>query len=151
MTILESIMGKIVGAAEKLLEPSEMQSHAAAPSIASGTTAAVTPSMVAPAASSTGAEPGQAMTAASQPVDVEAVLSRLSSGANSGGNWRNSIVDLLKLLNLDSSLSARTALANEVGVHVGADGSAEENMALHRAVMRKLAENGGKVPADLSA
>ena len=66
-----------------------------------------------------------------------------------GGNYQTSIVDLLKLLDLDSSLTARKELADELGVHVGEDGSAEENIALHKAVMAKLAENGGVVPDNL--
>jgi 3-oxoacyl-ACP reductase-like protein len=80
------------------------------------------------------------------PVDVEAVLTAMASAKGGGGNWETSIVDLLKLLDLDSSLDARKELANELDVHVGADGSAEENIALHKAVMSKLAENGGVVP-----
>lgn len=84
-----------------------------------------------------------------EPVDVEAVLTELASGKGGGGNWRTSIVDLLKLLDLDSSLSARKELGDELGVQAGADGSAEQNIALHKAVMRKLEENGGKVPASL--
>lgn len=68
-----------------------------------------------------------------------------------GGNWQTSIVDLLKLLDLDSSLSARKELGDELNVHAGADGSAEQNIALHKAVMQKLAENGGKVPAGMKA
>jgi hypothetical protein len=63
-----------------------------------------------------------------------------------GGNYETSIVDLLKLLDLDSSLTARKELANELNVHAGEDGSAEENIALHKAVMDKLAENGGVIP-----
>jgi len=90
--------------------------------------------------------PAQATT---QAVDVEAVLTRLASRRGGGGNWRTSIVDLLKLLDLDSSLDARKRLADELGVHAGAAGSAEENVALHKAVMRKLAENGGQVPDSL--
>lgn len=58
-------------------------------------------------------------------------------------------MDLLKLLDLDSSLAARKDLASELNVHVGADGSAEQNIALQKAVMAKLAENGGKVPDSL--
>ena len=84
-----------------------------------------------------------------QPVDVEAVLTRMASEHGGGGNWQTSIVDLLKLLGLDSSLAARRELANELNVHAGADGSAEENIALHKAVMDKLAENGGMVPDSL--
>lgn len=83
------------------------------------------------------------------PVDVEAVLSDLAESKGGGGNWRTSIVDLLKLLDLDSSLSARKELAEELNVHAGEHGSAEQNMALSKAVWRKLAENGGQVPASL--
>lgn len=86
---------------------------------------------------------------AGEPVDVEAVLTDMASKKGGGGNWQTSIVDLLKLLDLDSSLSARKELADELNVHVGADGSAEENIALHHAVMKKIAENGGKVPDSL--
>ena len=84
-----------------------------------------------------------------QSVDVDAVLTQLASQKGGGGNWRTSIVDLLKMLDLDSSLAARKDLASELNVHAGADGSAEQNMALQRAVMAKLAENGGKVPDSL--
>ena len=68
-----------------------------------------------------------------------------------GGNWQTSIVDLLKLLDLDSSLAARKDLANELNIHVGEDGTAEENIALHKAVMTKLAQNGGKVPESMKS
>ncbi len=83
------------------------------------------------------------------PVDVEAVLSALAEQKGGGGNWRTSIVDLLKLLDLDSSLTARKELGDELGIQVGADGSAEQNIALQKAVWKKLAENGGKVPDSL--
>jgi len=82
-------------------------------------------------------------------VDVEAVLSQMAAQKGGGGNYRQSIVDLLKLLDLDSSLAARKELADELNVRAGADGSAEQNIALHKAVMRKIAENGGKVPDSL--
>ena len=84
-----------------------------------------------------------------QSVDVEAVLTKLASTKGGGGNWKTSIVDLLKLLDLDSSLTARKQLAQELNVHAGADGTAEQNIALSKAVMQKLAENGGKVPDSL--
>jgi hypothetical protein len=85
-----------------------------------------------------------------QSVDVEATLGQLAAKKpGGGGNWRTSIVDLLKLLDLDSSLEARKTLAGELGVHAGADGTAEQNIALQKAVMAKLAENGGKVPDSL--
>ena len=73
--------------------------------------------------------------AAPQNVDVGAVLSEMASMKGGGGNYQSSIVDLLKLLDMDLSLDARKELANELNVHVGADGSAEENIALHKAVM----------------
>ena len=84
-----------------------------------------------------------------QSVDVDTVLTKLASTKGGGGNWKTSIVDLLKLLDLDSSLTARKQLAQELNVHAGADGSAEQNIALSKAVMQKLAENGGKVPESL--
>lgn len=90
---------------------------------------------------------GQAVGGA--PVDVEAVLTDLASRKGGGGNWRTSIVDLLKMLDLDSSLAARKELASELNVHAGADGSAEQNMALSKAVWQQLAQNGGKVPDSL--
>ena len=73
----------------------------------------------------------------------------MAASKGGGGNYKSSIVDLLKLLDLDSSLQARKDLANELNVHTGADGSAEENIALHKAVMDKLAANGGIVPDDM--
>ena len=94
-------------------------------------------------------QPTQQPDAAIQPlsnVDVDKVLKEMAAKKGGGGNYRESIVDLLKLLDLDSSLQARKELANELGIHAGADGTAEQNIALHKAVMRKVAENGGKVP-----
>jgi len=112
---------------------------------------AATP-QAAPAAAPAAAAPAEAAPApapAPQAVDVGAVLSEMASMKDGGGNYQTSIVDLLKLLDLDSSLTARKELANELNVHVGEDGSAEENIALHKAVMAKLAENGGVVPDSL--
>jgi len=97
----------------------------------------------------TPAAPAAPTAPAPAPVDVEAVLTELAAGKGGGGNWRTSIVDLLKMLDLDSSLAARKELGQELGVHAGADGSAEQNIALQKAVWKKLAENGGKVPASL--
>jgi hypothetical protein len=85
-----------------------------------------------------------------QPVDVEQVLTQIAQQkGNPNLNWRTSIVDLLKLLDLDSSLQARKELGDELGIQAGADGSAEQNVALHKAVMRELEKNGGRVPAAL--
>lgn len=87
--------------------------------------------------------------AALQGVDVEAELARLAAAKNGGGNWKVSIVDLLKLFGMDSSLAARKVLAAELGVNAGPHGSAEQNIALHKAVLKAFAANGGKIPADL--
>ena len=86
-----------------------------------------------------------------QNVDIEAVLSDLAKKKGGGGNYRQSIVDLLKLLDLDSSLAARKELAEELKVSAGAHGSAEQNIALHKAVVRELEKNGGKVPESMRA
>jgi hypothetical protein len=114
---------------------------------------AATPAAQAPAAPATApVAPAAAPTptaSAPQSVDVGAVLSEMASMKGGGGNYRTSIVDLLKLLDLDSSLDARKELANELDVHAGPDGSAEENIALHKAVIAKLADNGGIVPDTL--
>lgn len=112
-----------------------------------------TPAPTAPAAPAATAQPqapAQAPTPASAPaVDVEAVLASMAEIEGGGGNWRTSIVDLLKLLKLDSSLEARKELADELGVNAGQAGSAEQNIALQKAVMKKLADNGGQVPDSL--
>lgn len=110
-----------------------------------------TPPPAAPAAAPNAA-PAPSLTPAPAPaaqVDVGAVLSEMAEMKGGGGNYSTSIVDLLKLLDLDSSLSARKELAQELGVHAGDDGTAEQNIALHKAVMAKLAENGGIVPDSL--
>ena len=127
MSIFGSIMSKIFSVADG---PVRSAATATAPSSAPAGPAAASPQ------------------ASPKPVDVEAILTQMASGKGGGGNWKTSIVDLLKLLDLDSSLSARKELATELNVP-GDDGSAEKNMALHKAVMQKLAENGGKVPASM--
>ena len=102
-----------------------------------------------PANTTTAAAPQAQPAAPLQNVDIDKVLSDLAAKKGGGGNYRESIVDLLKLLDLDSSLNARKELAQELGVNAGAHGSAEQNIALHKAVMRKVAENGGKVPESM--
>ena len=82
-------------------------------------------------------------------VDVEAVMTKLASENKEKLDWRKSIVDLMKLLQLDSSLGARKALAQELGYSGDTNDSATMNVWLHKQVMQKLAANGGKVPADL--
>ncbi len=118
---------------------------APAPAPAPQTTAAQpapTPTPAAPTPQAAPAAPAQA-------VDVEAVLSGIASKKGSDLNWRTSIVDLMKLLDLDSSLDNRKELATELGYTGAKDGSAEMNMWLIKAVMRELEKNGGTVPANL--
>lgn len=89
-------------------------------------------------------------TNAIEPVDVVAKLESLSTASAEKLNWKTSIVDLLKLLGLDSSLNSRKELATELGCPAEkmAD-SAQMNMWLHKQVLKKLAENGGNIPPEL--
>ncbi|HBC69839.1 MAG: DUF3597 domain-containing protein [Duodenibacillus sp.] len=96
-------------------------------------------------------EQAAAPAAAVEPVDVVAVCEALAKANPQKLNWKTSIVDLMKLLGIDSSLANRKALAQELNCPaelIGGDYS-KMNIWLHKAVMKKLAENGGKVPADL--
>lgn len=82
-------------------------------------------------------------------VDIEAVLEGMAAKSTEKLNWRTSIVDLMKLVGMDSSLAERKELAKELGYTGDTQDSATMNVWLHQQVMRKLAENGGKVPAAL--
>jgi Domain of unknown function (DUF3597) len=82
-------------------------------------------------------------------VDVAAVLDRMASESSQKLDWKHSIVDLMKLVGMDSSLSARRELAADLKYAGDTGDTATMNMWLHKEVMKKLAENGGKVPQDL--
>jgi hypothetical protein len=107
--------------------------------------APASPSSAAPA----GGAPASPSAAPSAPVDVTAILDDLAGKAGQKLDWRKSIVDLMKLLNLDSGLGSRKELAKELGYTGDMNDSASMNIWLHKQVMQKLAANGGKVPADL--
>jgi len=127
MSILGSLMGKILG-------HSDAKATAARPA--------------APAAAAPAAAPAPA--AAAPPlVDVETVLETMAAGTSQKLDWRNSIVDLMKLVGIDSSLANRKALAQELGYTGDMNDSAPMNIWLHKQVLRKLSENGGQVPANL--
>jgi hypothetical protein len=113
--------------------------------------AAQAPAGTAPAAPQAAPQsaPAAGAPAAVQQVDVEQVLTNMQAQSGQQLNWRSSIVDLLKLLGLDSSLQARKELAAELNYSGDTNDSASMNIWLHRQVMNKLAANGGKVPADL--
>ena len=88
-------------------------------------------------------------TAVATPVDVEAILTKMAAEKNEKLDWKHSIVDLMKLVGMDSSLSERKELAAELKYTGDTNDSAAMNIWLHKQVMKKLAENGGKVPQEL--
>jgi hypothetical protein len=96
-----------------------------------------------------GAQPAPAAAAPAQNVDVDAVLAGIAARKGQPSNYKSSIVDLMKLLDLDSSLENRKKLAGELGYTGALDGSAEMNMWLHRHTMRQLVAGGGHVSAEL--
>jgi len=96
------------------------------------------------------AKKAEAAEAAAKSVDVEAILDAAVKAKGIKLNWRVSIVDLMKALDLDSSLAARKELAADLKyTGTDPDGSAEKNIWLHKALMKALAENGGKIPKEL--
>lgn len=142
MSIFGNIMSKIFA-----------HSSAAAPAAPSQTGAGSAPSAdtaasaSAPASSATTA--GGASEGAKQSVDVGAVLNGLAAKNSQKLDWKHSIVDMMKLLDMDSSLSARKELAGELHYTGDTNDSAAMNIWLHKQVMQKLAENGGEVPEEL--
>ena len=128
MSIFGSIVSAIFGTAK-----------AAGSAVAGAASAATT-------AVTGGATKAQAMTRE----QVEASIQKVAdTSGHKDYNWKQSIVDLMKLLNLDSSLTARKQLAQELGYTGALDGSAEMNVWLHKQVMTKMMENGGTVPDSL--
>ena len=108
------------------------------------------PEAAQPAAAPAAAAPQPAAAMPVTPlVDVEAILTTMQQQNSQPLNWRTSIVDPLKLLNLDSSLASRKELADELHYTGDKNDTASMNIWLHKQVMIKLAENGGKVPAEL--
>jgi hypothetical protein len=108
-----------------------------------------TPAAATAAAATPAAQSAPAVAPAGAPVDVAAIMDNLASQATQKLDWRNSIVDLMKLINLDSSLAARKELAQELSYTGDMNNSASMNIWLHKQVMIKLAENGGEVPDEL--
>ena len=132
MSIFGSIMDKIFH------HPKAQAAPAPAPAAAAGAAPAAAPAP-------------EAAPAPMAAVDVEAVLTVMAQDNPQTLDWRHSIVDLMKLLSLDSSLTARKELAGELGYTGDTNDSATMNIWLHKQVMHKLEENGGKVPDDLKA
>jgi Pyruvate/2-oxoacid:ferredoxin oxidoreductase gamma subunit len=102
------------------------------------------------AASTTSASaPSSGPAAPAQTVDVAAIVDKAAAAKGEKLEWRTSIVDLMKALDIDSSLTARKELAKELGYTGDSNDSASMNIWLHKQVMVKLAANGGKLPADI--
>lgn len=144
-----SILGSIVSA---------ILHHGNASAAPTSTTSSAAPTPAAPEAPHTAPvdpAPSEPATTASAPaapsatVDVDAVLTQLAATHHERLDWKHSIVDLLKVLNLDSSLAARKELAKELHYSGDEHDTATMNMWLHREVIAELVKNGGKVPEDL--
>jgi hypothetical protein len=136
MSILGSLMGKILG------------NNAHAPDAKGNATATtIRPAPMTPTPSVSAPSPA---IAAPPKVDVELVLETMAAGTSQKLDWRNSIVDLMKLVGIDSSLANRKALAQELGFPGDMNDSAVMNVWLHKEVMRRLADNGGHVPSNLT-
>jgi 3-oxoacyl-ACP reductase-like protein len=133
MGVFSNIMGKIFGHKPKAAPAPAPAAPAPAPTQAEAAPAAVA---VAPA------PPPQV-------IDVTAALDDMAASAGQKLDWRHSIVDLMKLVGMESSLAERKELADELGYTGDKSDSATMNIWLHKQVMKKLEENGGKVPADL--
>ena len=144
MSVFGSIMSKIFN------HPAAAPAAAAAPPLATDSTTPSAPSAAAPASPTPEpAAPSQPPTSAGAPVDVGAVLADMAAKSSERLNYKTSIVDLMKLLGLDSSLDNRKTLAAELHFTGDTGDSAAMNIWLHKQVMDQLAANGGSVPADL--
>ena len=148
-TILSKIFGQHGGGAQGQAQAQPASGGAAQSPSGQGASGLATPaqSAVQPVPMQSAGQQGAA--APAQPVDVEAMLNQMMSQKGQTLNWRTSIVDLLKLLDLDSSLQARKQLAQELHYSGDTSDSASMNLWLHKEVMRQLAANGGKVPEEL--
>ena len=117
--------------------------------------AATPPSSATPAdggtapATGSASAPSSAPAAPAQSVDVAAILDKAVAAQKEKLEWRTTIVDLMKALNIDSSLSARKDLATELGYSGDKNDSATMNVWLHKKMMAELAANGGKLPSDV--
>jgi Domain of unknown function (DUF3597) len=149
-----SVFGNIVSAIFGSKHPASVTAATgpSAPSPSAGSATAPSPPTATAAGVSAPSAGTSAGSAAAKPIskaDVEAILAKLDEEQDEDYDWKTSIVDLMKLLKLDSGLGARKQLAQELGYTGALDGSAEMNVWLHKQVMTKLAETGGKVPDSL--
>ena len=140
MSILGKILGGIFNKKDAPATPTATQAPQPAPAPIPTPTAPPMPSAAAPTA-----------TAAPEAVDVAGILDFKNSVRDEKLNWRTSIVDLMKLLGLESSLSERKELADELGYTGDKSDSASMNIWLHKQVLQKIVDNGGQLPRDLTA
>ena len=145
MGFFDDIKNAIFGGPAQAAEP-EVAPSPSAPAGAATPSPVTRPAPAAPPASAPTAAPTATPAAA---VDVAAILDDAAKASGQKLDWRHSIVDLMKALGIDSSLSARKALAAELNYSGDTSDSASMNIWLHRQVIQKLKDNGGKVPADL--
>jgi hypothetical protein len=150
MSIFGAIKNAIFGGPAAAAEmPAASATAAAQPSLTVAAASSPAAPAASPAAPSASGAPTPVAKAVLPGVDVAAVLDTLDEDSDEDLDWRVSIVDLMKLLKLDSSLKSRKALAEELHYTGDMGDSAKMNVWLHKQVMTKLAENGGTVPADL--
>ena len=153
MSIFGTIMSKVFGG-QHGSDASPATSTPVAPALPGSpplSTSAAPPPITAAAPGNPAAPPTSGAPATSAPVDVAAILDGMKDKSGQDLDWRKSIVDLMKLLDMDSSLGARKELASELHFTGSTEDSATMNIWLHKEVMKKFAENGGKLPADLHA
>ena len=155
MSVFGSIVSAIFGSKHAASVTAAAGSSAPSPSAGSAKgTSAPSPSTPAAGTSAPSAGTSTVSAATAKPIskaDVETILAKLAAEQDEDYDWKRSIVDLMKPLKLDSGLGARKQLAQELGYTGALDGSAEMNVWLHKQVMTKLAESGGKVPDSLKA
>ncbi|PYE33023.1 uncharacterized protein DUF3597 [Rhizobium sp. PP-F2F-G38] len=161
MGIFDKIKDAIFGHHDKAAAPASptgttINPTGTGPVIASTAPSATPVAPTGPAVNTTSgtptAAPSQApsaTTASSGPVDVAAMLDKAVAAKGQKLDWRHSIVDLMKALGMEASLSERKELAQELHYTGDANDSGKMNMFLHKALLQKLSENGGKVPAEL--
>lgn len=149
MSILGNILSRVFGHPASAAPPASM------PPAGGATQPTMTPGSATPGTAAPGTTTAYSATetnftkADKAPVDMNSMMTELAAKSGKPSNWKTSIVDLMSLLDLDNSLTARKQLADELGFTGDKNDSASMNIWLHKQVMHKVAENGGIVPAEL--
>ncbi|TCL69685.1 DUF3597 domain-containing protein [Rhizobium sp. BK251] len=142
--IKHAIFGEAVAA-----QPAVQAAQASTPATPAPKVAAASAAPAAPPASASAPAPAPAQSAPAVAIDVEPILDAAVKKSGQKLDWRHSVVDLMKAVGMDASLAERKELAAELHYAGDTHDTAKMNMWLHKALMKKLSENGGKVPADL--